>query len=188
VELNDGSQHLCEALGLGFGLLPNTGLAELLGCRIEAGAIAVDAALQTSRPGIYAAGECTGIGGADKALIEGELAALQMLGHDDAQLRSAHAKALAFAGRLARSFAPRPELLQLADARTIICRCEQVGLAELKAQPGWREAKLQTRCGMGACQGRICGPITQELLGWPDQRGMREPLQPAPIKAFLKRG
>ena len=53
---------------------------------------------------------------------------------------------------------------------------------------GWREAKLQTRCGMGACQGRICGPISQQLLGWPEahpQRGVRFPLQPLPIGALL---
>jgi len=185
VELNDGSHVSCEALGIGFGLLPNTALAELLGCRISAGAIAVDGALQTSLKDVYAAGECTGIGGVDKALIEGELAALQMLGQDDARLRRAHVRAQAFAGRLAASFAPRPALLQLADAKTTICRCENVTLAELKTQADWRSAKLQTRCGMGACQGRICGPITQELLGWPAQQGVREPLQPVPLGCFL---
>lgn len=187
VVISDGhsEQELaCDELGVGFGLLPNTELAELLGCRIEEGAIAVDAQLRTSLPLVWAAGECTGIGGADKAQVEGELAALQMLGQDGQSQQAAHSKAKRFARRLARSFALRPELLQLAEAKTLICRCEDVSLGVLRAQRGWRDAKLQTRCGMGACQGRVCGPITQQLLGW-DARGQRAPLQPAPIALFL---
>lgn len=174
----------CEALGLGFGLLPNTELAELLGCRLADGAIAVDAGLQSSLPGVFAAGECTGIGGVDKALIEGQLVALQMLGRDDAGLRAAHARALAFAARLRRHFALRPALRQLADAQTPICRCENIAFGALKTQRSGRDARLQTRCGMGAYQGRICGPITQELFGW-TPGGPREPLQPAPLACFL---
>jgi len=191
VELSDGKrqwQEPCDALGIGYGLLPNTELAELLGCKIEADAIAVDARLQTSLENVYAAGECTGIGGMDKAWIEGELAALQMLGAAaDARLQGRHRAALAFAARLARHFALRPELLHLAEADTLICRCEDVSLGALRAQRGWREAKLQTRCGMGACQGRICGPIARQLLGWEEEaRGRpRAPLQPLPVGALL---
>lgn len=194
VELSDGKrqwQEPCDALGVGFGLLPNTELAELLGCRIDAGAIAVDAGLQTSLEQVYAAGECTGIGGVDKAWIEGELAALQMLGADsNARLHAQHRAAQVFAARLAHHFALRPELLRLAKADTIICRCEDVSLGALKtARRGWRDAKLQTRCGMGACQGRICGPITQQLLGWEKARSQaRAPLQPVPVGALLSPG
>jgi NADPH-dependent 2,4-dienoyl-CoA reductase/sulfur reductase-like enzyme len=179
----------CDALGVGFGLLPNIEMAELLGCRIEAGAIAVNAMFQTSLSGVYAAGECTGIGGVDKALVEGQLAALSMLGQaakPALKRRKTHSER--FAQALATSFALRPELLALADAKTLICRCEDVSLAELKGQRSWRDAKLQTRCGMGACQGRICGPITQTLLGWPaaqSGRGVRAPLQPTPLACLL---
>ncbi|MDC8774210.1 NAD(P)/FAD-dependent oxidoreductase [Roseateles albus] len=179
----------CEALGVAYGLLPNIELAELLGCRIEAGAIDVDATLQTSLPGVYAAGECTGIGGVDKALIEGQLVARALLGHSATPaLRRQKAQAERFAKTLAATFKLRPELLTLADAKTIICRCEDVTLAELKGQRSWRDAKLQTRCGMGACQGRICGPITQTMLGWPEAqsgRGGRAPLQPTPLACLL---
>ena len=101
VVLSDGRrewQQPCEALGLGFGLLPNTELAQMLGCRLDAdGAIAVDAGQQSSVAGIYAAGECTGIAGVDKALIEGRRAALQMLGRSDRSLDRAHGQALRFA-------------------------------------------------------------------------------------------
>ncbi|MDT8999834.1 FAD-dependent oxidoreductase [Paucibacter sp. APW11] len=187
VVLSDGhseSTITCDALGVGFGLLPNTELAELLGCRIEAGAIAVDAQQRTSLPGVFAAGECCGIGGVDKALLEGELAARAMLGQPLDDLRAQQRRQQRFARALAQHFALRPELLKLAEAKTLVCRCEDVSLGELKAWPDWREAKLQTRCGMGACQGRICGPITEQLLVWPS-RGLREPLQPAPLRCLL---
>lgn len=190
VELTDGSrswQERCDALGVGFGLWPNTELAELLGVALEpvaGGAIAVDARQRSSLPATWAAGECAGIGGADKALVEGEIAALDMLGRETTALRRRRAAAHAFAARLATSFAARPELLRLAEAATLVCRCEDVSLGMLRAQPGWRDAKLQTRCGMGACQGRICGPITEQLLGWP-RRGVRAPLQPVPVHCFV---
>ncbi|MEJ5999479.1 FAD/NAD(P)-binding oxidoreductase [Paucibacter soli] len=191
VLLTDGRREwtqACDALGVGFGLLPNTELAELLGCALQDGAIAVDAAMQTSLPGVFAAGECTGFGGVDKASLEGEMAAAAMLGQALRPYARRHAGQLAFARRLVRHFALRPELLQLADAKTLICRCEDVTLGALKSWPQWRDAKLQTRCGMGACQGRICGPITQTLLGWPEAsggRGTRAPLQPVPLRCLM---
>ncbi|WP_077036921.1 FAD-dependent oxidoreductase [Pelomonas sp. KK5] len=188
VTLADGQRTECDELGVGFGLLPSTELAAALGCRIDAesGAIAVDIAQQTSQPHILAAGECCGIGGADKALIEGEIAALQILGEDIRPLAARHRRQLAFAARLHDTFTPRPELLRLADPGTMICRCEDVSLGRLRAEHGWREAKLQTRCGMGACQGRICKPIAHELLGWhAEETTPREPLQPAPLRAFV---
>ena len=180
VRLSDGHtswELACDALGVGFGLQANSELAQLLGCRLrEDGAIAVDEQLRTSCPGIWAAGECTGIGGVDKSIAEGRLAAQTLLGQTP-NMRPRR-QALAFGAQLQRSFALRPELLKLADAHTLICRCEDVSFAALKAHSDWRDAKLQTRCGMGACQGRICGPITETLLGWPasQARGVRSPL------------
>ncbi|MEJ6004071.1 FAD/NAD(P)-binding oxidoreductase [Paucibacter sp. AS339] len=191
VQLSNGLRQWelpCDALGVGYGLLPNTELAELLGCRIEAGAIAVDGDQQCSLPGVFAGGECTGIGGVDKALAEGHIAALRMLDQATAHLARRHRQTQRFAANLQVSFALRPELLQLADAKTLVCRCEDVSLGELKSQRSWRDAKLQTRCGMGACQGRICGPITESLLAWPQAssaRGLRAPLQPAPLRCLL---
>lgn len=172
----------CDALGLGFGLLPNTEPAQMLGCQLtDDGAIAVDAGMATNRPGVYAAGECTGMGGVDKSVAEGTLAAQSMLGRAGAS--RPRKGALKFADHLQRHFSLRPEVLKLADTSTTVCRCEDVSLGQLKAHSDWREAKLQTRCGMGACQGRICGPICESLLGWPAQqnRGLRTPLQAAPL-------
>ncbi|VTR23883.1 Uncharacterised protein [Serratia fonticola] len=52
----------------------NIEFAMLLGCRIENAAIAVDALQQTSVANLYAAGECTGVGGSELALAEGAIA------------------------------------------------------------------------------------------------------------------
>ncbi|EDZ97581.1 FAD-dependent pyridine nucleotide-disulphide oxidoreductase, partial [Burkholderia sp. H160] len=67
----------CERLACGYGLLPNITLAQALGCAInEAGEIVVDAEQRTSLKRVYAAGECTGVGGAELACAEGEIAGL----------------------------------------------------------------------------------------------------------------
>ncbi|MGA2537472.1 MAG: pyridine nucleotide-disulfide oxidoreductase, partial [Terracidiphilus sp.] len=60
----------------------------------------------------------------------------------------------------------RPELRVLSEASTLICRCEDVPFHVLEHCSSWRQAKLHTRCGMGACQGRVCGPATEFLFGW----------------------
>lgn len=70
----------CDALAVGHGLVPQLELATALGCatrRTPDGtpALALDDDQATSVPGIWAAGEPGGIGGADLALTEGELAA-----------------------------------------------------------------------------------------------------------------
>jgi hypothetical protein len=62
----------------------------------------------------------------------------------------------------------------------VICRCEDVTRAALAEARTWREAKLHTRCGMGPCQGRVCGPATAMLFGW-QQGGVRPPLMPASL-------
>jgi hypothetical protein len=83
-----------------------------------------------------------------------------------------------FAASLDRAFAIRAELGSVPQPETIVCRCEDVKLGQLKPYASWRSAKLQTRCGMGPCQGRICGPATQFLLNWkPDS--VRPPIFPA---------
>ncbi|MFS2021531.1 FAD/NAD(P)-binding oxidoreductase, partial [Massilia sp. CT11-108] len=60
-------EYACDFLAAGFGLVPNTDLARALRCDVVDGAIQVDDAQRTSRPDVWAAGECTGIGGVDKA-------------------------------------------------------------------------------------------------------------------------
>src|SRR5690348_13183933 len=64
----------CDYAGIGYGLYPNTELAALLGCRLRTNAIEVDKWQRTSVDGVFAAGECTGIGGVDLSLLEGQIA------------------------------------------------------------------------------------------------------------------
>ena len=93
----------------------------------------------------------------------------------------------AFGQAMSRTFALRPEVLTLATADTIVCRCEDIRFADIKAQvapqSGWTDAKLQTRCGMGSCQGRICGSALQAIFGWQNV-SVRPPLFPVPIAAL----
>lgn len=177
-------QVACGQLGVGFGLVPDVGLARLLGCAltpVRHPAIRVDALQQTSVDSVFAAGECCGIGGQQKASLEGGIAGHAAAG-DVAAARArfrARAGAHRFAAEVARTFAPGPRVRTLADVATVVCRCEDVTLGELEACRDARDAKLATRCGMGACQGRICGAALAELKGWSWHGHARQPVFPA---------
>jgi len=188
VTLTDGRNEwnvACEWLGSGFHLVPNLELPQLLGCRVEGGYVAVDRLQQSSAAGVACVGELTGIGGLEKAVIEGQIAGWAAAGLES------RAKALGsqleekkrFAGRLDRAFQLRPELRKLVKADTVVCRCEDVVHGELESCKGWREAKLHTRCGMGACQGRICGAATEFLYGW-ENASARPPVYPAAVSTM----
>lgn len=159
----------CDQLAVGYGLVPNVELAQLLGCRLAGdGAqvhVAVDDELRTSVEHIYAAGEACGIGGRDSALIEGEMAGHHAAGDiaAAAALGSRRQHARAFSEHLRRSFALQSRVHALATPETLVCRCEDVPLSALRGFASQRQAKLATRCGMGACQGRICGAALAEL-------------------------
>lgn len=175
--MNTGATVACDYLACGFGLVPNTELPALLGCGTT-----VNQFQETATPGVYAAGEVTGIGGLDLSVVEGEIAGLAAAGrHAEAtRLFGSREKHRRFAAALEAAFALRPELKSLATAETIVCRCEDVRLGKLREFEGWREAKLQTRCGMGPCQGRVCGSAVEFLVGWKAE-SVRPPLFPARI-------
>lgn len=173
----------CDYLGCGFHLVPNLELPRLLGCAIHDSYVRVDSTQQSSVNGVYCAGELTGIGGLDKALVEGEVAGLAAAGRSTAHLAHRLNRGLWFARNLDRAFAPRAELRSLADAQTIVCRCEDVRYAALEGSHSAREAKLHTRCGMGSCQGRICAPATSFLFGW-ESDSARPPILPAAIRTL----
>jgi NADPH-dependent 2,4-dienoyl-CoA reductase/sulfur reductase-like enzyme len=176
----------CDYLACGFHLVPNLELAELLGSKIGNGAVSVDEFQQTSVPHVYAAGETTGIGGLELSLVEGEIAGLAAAGsRDEAQkLFPARTKLRRFARILNETFALRDELRDLVTRETIVCRCEDVSFGRLKVHDSWREAKLQTRCGMGPCQGRVCGPAVEFLFGWKAE-SVRPPVFPVRIESML---
>ncbi|MGH8082283.1 MAG: FAD-dependent oxidoreductase, partial [Lysobacter sp.] len=160
-----------DQVAVGYGLIPNTELAVQLGCALDARTphpcVRVDEDLATSVAGIYAAGEACGIGGVEVARIEGEMAGHAAAGGLDAArfLRTRRRRARDFAALLPRHFDLRPQLRETVTADTVICRCEDVRLGQLDGYADWRAAKLATRCGMGSCQGRICGAALAELRG-----------------------
>lgn len=188
VRLTNGNRTLvesCDLVACGFHLVPNTELAELLGCKINDGAVDVDDHQRTSVPNIFCAGEPTGITGLDAALVQGEIAGLAAAGQERtfAGLDRRRAKEHAFGERLNAAFRLRPEVCSLSAPDTMVCRCEDVSFGRLQDHSSWTEAKLQTRCGMGPCQGRICGPAVQSLFGW-RASSVRPPIFPIPISAF----
>jgi len=172
----------CDLLACGFHLVPNTELAELLGCRIEAGFISVNEFQESSIPGTYAAGEPVGIGGLELARIEGEIAGLASTEQRErAQGLFAERRRLTrFRAALQRAFVLDPRLRDVVTPETLVCRCEDVRAEMLMSFGSGREARLQTRCGMGRCQGRVCGPATEFLWGW-NPRGTRPPIVPATV-------
>ena len=183
----------CDLLACGFHLVPNVELAMLLGCDIEQTGVKVDAEQRTSLPNIYCAGEPTGIAGLDAAMLQGQIAGLSAAGQamSATQLHGKRDAQTAFGRAMDRTFALRDELRTLAQPDTIVCRCEDVSFGQVQAeaqqqvtaQAAWTNAKLQTRCGMGSCQGRVCGPALNALFGWRNM-SVRSPLFPVPIAAL----
>lgn len=184
----DGKEETldCDLLATGFYLVPNTRLARLLGCEQNNDSIITDEFQHTSVPNIYCAGEVTGIGGVDVALVEGEIAGFTVVGKREQaeNLFNMRRKHQSFANALNRTFNPSAQLKALPQPDTIICRCEDVTHEQLEIYSTWRSAKLETRCGMGACQGRICGPSVQFLYNW-EEASIRPPLYPVRTESLL---
>jgi D-hydroxyproline dehydrogenase subunit alpha len=186
VRFTDGAKtwdEPCDMLACGFHLVPNTELASLLGCKLRGDFVGVDERQQTTVANVYCAGEPTGIAGLEAALVQGEIAGLACAGRETESLLTRKAAEQEFAAGLEAAFRLRPELRLLAAPETIVCRCEDVTYGDLSSRAGWTDAKLQTRCGMGPCQGRICGPATHTLFGW-TPRSVRPPLSPVPVSAL----
>lgn len=175
-----------DTVVIGYGLVSAVELARLLGCVLdyrpaEGGYVPRrDAHMQTSLPGVYAVGDGAGIGGAELAQIEGRIAGiaaalrLGRLSERAAQAaireeQGSLAREQRFARMLGALFGPRTGLFELADDTTVVCRCEDVTLGEIRrAVAGGatdvNEVKGLTRAGMGNCQGRICGDLVAHAI------------------------
>jgi glycine/D-amino acid oxidase-like deaminating enzyme len=204
-----------DAVSTGYGFLPSTEITRLLGCRHRyddrgAGSLVVerDEDGATSQTGVYAVGDCGGIGGARVAMSQGTLAgwaAVRNLGRslttkarsNVAKTRTALARDLAFQSSLWRLFEAPPLTDGRVDAAVLVCRCEDVtaetlgrciaaGVDEIGA------LKRLTRAGMGRCQGRYCGPFIARLCTEatgraPDEFALfapRFPVKPIPAIAL----
>jgi NAD(P)H-nitrite reductase large subunit len=172
-----------DAVGVGWGFTPQLDLAITLGLDLiddAAGTqvVRVDRLQRTSRPGVWAAGETCGVGGAALALGEGRLAAAgiaeDLLGNgrglaprsrgtDRRRLTASVDRLRAFAAALARAHPVPPGWTDVLEPETVLCRCEEVSCGDVRAaidQHGAtdaRQVKQLTRAGMGWCQGRVCG-------------------------------
>lgn len=172
-------RYAVDAACVSFGFVPRLELARQLGLADHTAPGRPGAATRhdggvTGLPGVFVAGELTGIGGAHLAELEGEragTAAALHLGRRPA--RRARPAALARAGWVAAGLAAlyplAPGWLEWSDEATVVCRCEDVTVGALRgALEGGarsvRELRSVTRCGMGYCQGRTCGPIAQLLV------------------------
>jgi len=192
VRLQQGGRTIdlaCDRLACGFGLMPNTQIGQALGCALDAHqAIAVDAWQACSQADHFAAGECTGFGGSERAWVQGQIAGLAAVGlHAQAQaLWPRRQRWNAFSVSLNQHFALQDPVKQLAEPDTIVCRCEDVRHSQIADCSSWMDAKLTTRCGMGACQGRVCGAATQQLFGW-TAPVPRLPLSPTRISSLMQK-
>jgi len=165
-----------DAVCVSHGFTPRLELAIAAGCALTADRfVGVDEGQQTSVPGVFAAGEITGIGGADLAMAEGLIAGHVAAGGAaaDDQLRRAARRRRTFQGfarRIEAAHDIRPGWPQVLTADTIVCRCEDVSFgtlcatAESTRSRSLRALKLSTRAGLGICQGRVCGRSVEELL------------------------
>jgi NADPH-dependent 2,4-dienoyl-CoA reductase/sulfur reductase-like enzyme len=188
VELTNGRKTwrvACDYLACGFHLVPNTELAELLGCELRNGFVRVNEFQETSSENVFCAGEPVGIGGVETALIEGQIAGYAAARKNERarEFFNQRDSARRFAALLEETFALREELRGLPAPDTFVCRCEDVTFSRLAKHSGWRDAKLHTRCGMGPCQGRVCGPATEFLFGWKVD-SVRPPIFPARVESL----
>jgi NADPH-dependent 2,4-dienoyl-CoA reductase/sulfur reductase-like enzyme len=195
------------------GVIPNTQITRLLrlehvfDAAQEAWRPRTDRWGRSSHPRVGIAGDGAGIGGARAAEASGAIAALDAaaalarIGKPERDRRGApamreRARQLRIRPLLDAIYRPPAWLLNPGD-ETIVCRCEEVTAGEIRAMTklgcrGPNQTKFFSRCGMGPCQGRVCGPVVGAILGTenslaPEDVGqyrIRPPLKPVPLSAL----
>jgi thioredoxin reductase/bacterioferritin-associated ferredoxin len=205
-------QHLsADALCIGHGLLPAVEVTQLLGAdhvfdgKAGGWKPVIDDGQRTSIPGLFAAGDCTGITGAAAAHLEGQLGGLTVareMGRvtNNSYRRRAQAlrrhllRASRAGSKMADLMMASGSLLDNIAGDTVVCRCEDVTYGEIQTAlaagaTGLNQVKSWTRCGMGPCQGRVCGDtvatIASRHLGGRHVVGSwspQVPLHPLPME------
>ncbi|MFE9575481.1 NAD(P)/FAD-dependent oxidoreductase [Nocardia sp. NPDC006044] len=164
-----------DAVAVSHGFTPQHELAVAAGAKLTPdGFVQVDHNQRTSAEYVWAAGEITGIGGAQVSAVEGTVAGLAAAGATaDRALQARHRTAEQFVTRLATAHPLRSGVLSWSRPGTVICRCEGTTRAELTAAwsraagESYRCAKLATRAGLGPCQGRMCAANIEALRSAP---------------------
>ncbi len=189
---SSGCEHRIEAslLLLHQGVIPSLHITQAAGCEINWNEIQqcwvprIDRWGQSSLAGILITGDGAGISGARAANLSGQLSGLQVA-HELGRISRKQRDQLAapVKNALMRHRAIRPFLdawYRVADAylippdETMVCRCEEVFAGEIREITksgciGPNQAKAFTRCGMGPCQGRMCGNTVEHIMA--DIRG-----------------
>ncbi|MDX3642686.1 NAD(P)/FAD-dependent oxidoreductase [Streptomyces sp. MB09-02B] len=195
----------CDTLAVGHGLLPHTDLAEALGCRIEPTGphVWVDEEQRTDVPGVWAAGETTGIGGAALSLAEGHIAgrsaAARLCGRapdrgEWAGAARSRRELRKFFAVLDSVFVPPAYWAEQVTDDTVVCRCEEVTAGAVREAVGElgagdvRTVKLLTRAGMGWCQGRMCEHAVAGITGCEPAVARRPFAQPVPLGVLARAG
>ncbi|MFL4951906.1 NAD(P)/FAD-dependent oxidoreductase [Streptomyces sp. MMS24-I31] len=191
----------CDTLAVGHGMLAHTDLAESLGCRLAGLAVHVDDEQRTDVPGVWAAGEATGIGGAALALAEGHIAgrsaAARLRGTapdpgDWAGAARSRSRLARFARALDAVYTPPAHWPEQVTDDTVVCRCEEITAGAVRAAVGelgagdLRTVKLLTRAGMGWCQGRMCAPAVAGLAGCEAAPSRRPFARPVPLGVLAR--
>ena len=157
-----------DTLCIGYGFVPSVELLRAAGCAFRydddlgGPVVAVDEWQRTTVPGVLAAGDGTGVAGSHAAEDQGRLAAIGLVGDEAraAPVRKRLARKRAFAQALRRMHRVGSGVYELATADTVVCRCEEVTLAQLERAIGATDdvnvVKGFTRASMGLCQGRNC--------------------------------
>ncbi|MEM7566066.1 MAG: 2Fe-2S iron-sulfur cluster-binding protein [Pseudomonadota bacterium] len=191
---------------MNFGFQPQNEILRLLGAEMTFDARfdqlrpSRGPTFETSVAGLYAVGDCCGIGGAPAAVLEGAIAGRAAAGGagpsaDEARRLDRHR---AFQDALWTLYAAPIPRLEDVPAEAQVCRCEEVTKAALDealavGSTDIGAVKRATRIGMGRCQGRYCGPALAGLMArrsGVDPQNLsffapRVPVKPLPIGALV---
>jgi hypothetical protein len=176
-----------DALCVTHGFSPQLELPVAAGCVLRGGFVMVDDDQRTSVPGVYAAGEVTGIAGAPAARAEGAMAGWAAGGGSPSAPRAVRRRreeGRAFAVRLAEAHPIGRHWSGWLRPDTLVCRCEETDYGTLRgtatdpAYASARAVRLATRAGLGPCQARVCGPTLAELIATnPHHRPIAQPIR-----------
>jgi NADPH-dependent 2,4-dienoyl-CoA reductase/sulfur reductase-like enzyme len=181
--LGDGERRIAaDLLLLHQGVVPNVNLAIAAGATHEWNERqlcfqpVLDQDFGSSVPGIAVAGDGAGIAGGTAAAERGRIAAI-------AAVRALKPEATVPDPQTVRQRLQREEMgrafldwlnrpadrFRQPEGDTVVCRCEEVTAKQVRDMAamgceGPNQMKAFLRCGMGPCQGRLCGLTVTELI------------------------
>ncbi len=207
----NGLAHSIEAdvLAVHEGVVPNPQLTRLVDAehRWNAAQRCFEPVLgtwgETTARGVFVAGDGGGVLGSRAAVAGGRVAAAGAACHlgriVEAERDGWTATQLdkltgeRWLRRFLDAVYPPPDGAGALADDVIVCRCEEVTAGELRGSAsqvqGPNQLKAYTRCGMGACQGRMCGLTVTEMIAAerglsPDEVGyyrVRAPIKPVTV-------